>query len=237
MALIKLGGIIGGISGDLGGVNFVTSSKRTIVRQQRRPVADQSAGFLAQRSRITYLSHLWTTQTADTRAAWGTLASQQRWSDRLGLARQPTGREFFISHNSALLLCGLVPDTTTLPTPADTSTWTGISLSITGGEIASVAFLQPLFGPYAKAAVRIQTFFRPTPQLVAPLFQNVAGPLPQKWRFVKWQPGVSNAALDLYPEAGGILGPLAVGQRLAVLARWVEKSKFSSSFYTTIATR
>ena len=237
MALFRASPLIGAISGNLGPVNFVVSSTRPVVRQARRRTANQGDALTTSRARLQYLALQWTAMTVNGRAAWATLAATQRWPDRLSQMRQPTGRQFFFSHNLALLLCGQTPDTNTPPVAADTTTWTGIGMNITGSQTAHIDFLQPLFGPYAKAAVYGQTFYRPTPQIITPTLGNILGVVPQKWKFILYQPGINNAGSDLYPAAANIIGPLAVGQRLALKARWIQPGFFSSSTYTTIATR
>jgi len=237
MALIKLGPLIGGISGDVAGLNFVTSSKRIVVRPQRRRVNNDMRTLQPQRARLAYLVNLWTAQTANTRNAWQTLAAQQRVIDRIGQARNPTGRQFFLSHNLRLLQAGLTLNTTTVPTPTTATTWTGQGLSIPNGLSALYTPINPLFGPYVDCSIYAQTFFRPTPQ-IPDTFSSEPTKLPNKWVFVKHHPSsLGNTALELFPQLGNILGPIAVGQRVALFARWCKSGNFSTSSHTSINTR
>lgn len=236
MALFKPGTIVSGISGTIGGVNFAINAQRAIVRKARRRVASYSARQLQRRAAFKTVIDAWRGLTTAQRNAWATLAEQQRWKDRLGQARQPSGREFFISHNIELALAGQTLDTTSAPVALNTSFWTGGALTFAGAASATYQAINPLFGPYPYLNLYIQTFFRPTPQWADTLFGDVAGVLPDKWLFCKYYNGVANGP-NLYPEAAAIVGDIQTGQRLAVLAKYVQPGYFSTNHHTTLKTR
>lgn len=237
MALIRPGPLISAITGTIGGVNFATSSQRPIARRARRRVQDQPTAILNSRARLQYLTRLWTRQTANTRAGWATLAATLRWSDPLGQARAPTARALFISHNLSLMLCSLTPDTTTIPYVAPTAGWTNLTLTIPGQNSALFQTTVSAPGTAVKLAIYAQTFYRPTPSLTQTSPGNVAGRLPRRWRFIKYNSWTTATDYDLYPEALPILGDIATGQRIAILGRFVGSGVIFTQARTAIATR
>lgn len=236
MALIKPGAIVSAISGTIGGVNFAVNSQRAIARKARRRVVVYTQRQLQRRAAFKTVIDAWRSLTAAQRAAWATLAEQQRWKDRLGQARQPSGREFFISHNIELALADQTLDTTAAPVALNASFWTGGALTFASSTSATYQAINPLFGPYPYLNLYIQTFFRPTPQWADTLFGDVDGVLPNKWVFCKYYNGLSNG-INLFPEAGTIVGEIQSGQRLAVLAKYVQPGYFSTTHHTTLKTR
>jgi len=237
MPLIRLSPLIGAITGTVGSINFVTNSKRPYVRLAARAHNRISDRQLTTRALIAYVSQQWNVQTTMTKNAWNTLAATQRWKDALGQARTPTGRQFFMSHNLALARCGQTLDKATVPVAYDASAWFGQAFSISGAQATTYTPINPLFGPYVAAALYAQTFFAPNPSIPDTLSGEAAA-LPNKWKFIKYRPSsLFNLDIDLYPEAGPILGSLKTGQRVAVLARWVNPTQFSSATHTSIATR
>lgn len=115
MALFRPGPAIGGISGNLGGANFVISAQRPIVRQRqtRRPPTSQAASL--QQARVQSVTVAWAALSSANVKAWNTLAASLRWPDRIGQGRQPTGRQVFFHVNLVRALASLALITT--PTP------------------------------------------------------------------------------------------------------------------------
>jgi hypothetical protein len=233
MALIKLGPLIGGISGNVSGLNFVASSTRPIVRKQRARVNVDHPTFTKNSARMQYLVNLWTTQTAATRAAWRTLAATVRYTDRIGQARQPTGRQFFLSHNLALMTAGLVPDTTVLPLAEAPFRWTASFLTTTGRtDVRWAVSFSGLPQDYY-VSIFVQTFYRPTPQLApATSGANISG-APNNWRWAQWTNLPGGTETQIWPAYEDVLGKFQPGQRLAVLAKWVRKGYFVTKSRTT----
>lgn len=144
MALFRPGPLIGAISGNVDGVNFATSSQRPIVRRRRRRPNDAQSNLTTSQANLQRLADAWAAASAAQRNQWNTLAATQRWKDRVGQARQPTGRELHASWNLSRMLCGLAIETATVP------------LYGTAPDVFSLADAMPSPGH-----ISVQCFFTP----------------------------------------------------------------------------
>ena len=99
MAIVRLGPIVGGISGALGGVVFV-NSKRSLVARRPPTTRRKSSPFLARsRSRMAQLRNHWHTLTTNQQTRWSSAASQIESTNALGLSSPISGFEYFIKTN------------------------------------------------------------------------------------------------------------------------------------------
>jgi len=237
MALIKLGPILGGISGTIGSINFASSSKQIIARPARRPTNTTASTLQISRARLAYANQLWTAQTAATKAAYSTLAATLRRPDALAQTRAPTGREFFLEYTLGLLAASLTPVPANVPTPTNARYWTNLTLTISGAETANFTVTTSPALLVVPLLLYAQTFYRPTPQLTQTTGENVTGYLPRKWKIIKFVTALDGTAQNLYPQALPILGQIQPGQRIALLARFITVGSYSTATRTAIATR
>lgn len=150
--------MIGGISGNLGGVNFASSTKRPIVRQLRRRPAQNS---FAQAEPQTFLKQVikqWNDLSTANKNKWNTIAADQRWTDRLAQARQPTGREAFIYMGLFWARIAGFTSTFKAPTLGTAPPVSGLSLSTTGGTTITLNYTLPATG-----AANVYVFFYARP--------------------------------------------------------------------------
>lgn len=96
MALISPSPIVSTISGALGGTTFRRGRGSIVACHRPRKVATRSARAVAARARFQWAVARWQALSVDTRAAWGRLAQGLQFTDRLGAARQLSGRALFL---------------------------------------------------------------------------------------------------------------------------------------------
>ena len=168
MALIRTGPGVSAISGDLGGINFVVAGQRQVARQKQRKSAGTGSvrgNFLGNkvssteeaRANLKKVTDAWLSLTTNQRNLWNTIAATERWPDRLGQARAPSGREAFISQSlywrqsSSYALTSDAPSEGTAPAPYDLSFATsgGTLMNLTMFKLATTA-AQPSWYVYAK---------------------------------------------------------------------------------------
>ena len=99
MAIVRLGPIVAGISGALGGVVFV-NSKRSLVARRPPTTRRKSSPFLARsRSRMALLQNHWSTLTTAEQTRWTTAATQIQSTNAIGLTSPISGFEYYIKTN------------------------------------------------------------------------------------------------------------------------------------------
>lgn len=107
MALLKLGPLVAGVSGKIGGTVFARNRGGSYARAHTVPINPATARQNFVRSNLADLAQLWTTTlTAAQRAAWELYASNVSINNRLGEARNLTGQNMYIRANTLLLDCG-----------------------------------------------------------------------------------------------------------------------------------
>lgn len=229
MALFKPGAIIGAISGNLGGANFVASTSRPVVRAARRRVNTDQVANLSIRAYIKHLGVLWMGLTANQRNAWNTLASNIRWKDRLAQARTPSGREFFFSHNLPLLQAGITPDTTTTPLPLDASYVGNVDLNWAGTDPqASVALAVP--GQSVGMAFYAQLFYRDISPYLTSSSQLDQIPVRTQLRFIKAFTVTYGTYTTLAPNWFNVLGASRLDQIFIIAGRIAQAGYYSPYF-------
>jgi hypothetical protein len=96
MAIMRRG-IIGDISGRLGGIEIALNRGRSIVKPAKQGRPKQTAKSYDAHTYHTDAIHHWNNLTDAQKLAWRNAALQRPKPDRLGIPRTPTGRELFLS--------------------------------------------------------------------------------------------------------------------------------------------
>lgn len=96
MALISPSPIVSTISGALGGTTFRRGRGSIVACHRPRKVTTRSSRAIAARARFQWAVARWRALSSDTRNAWGRLAQGLQYTDRLGAARQLSGRALFL---------------------------------------------------------------------------------------------------------------------------------------------
>lgn len=115
MAIIRMGPIVGGISGKLGSLVFKGGPRGQVV--QSAPNMVQKGSIFKQYADpyMGYATAMWNYQDELTRMAWETVARQQFRSDRLGVRKAWGGRELFMRQ---LLIARVLGPLAAYPPPA-----------------------------------------------------------------------------------------------------------------------
>lgn len=96
MALVSPSPIVSTISGALGGSVFRRGRGSIVACHRTRNNVSRGARALAARARFAWAIRAWALLSPTTRAAWDTMARQIQSKDRLGAARQISGRSLFL---------------------------------------------------------------------------------------------------------------------------------------------
>lgn len=102
MALIKLGGLVIGISGSIAGNTFARNRSGAYVRARTTPINPNTALQQAVRAALAFLTDRWAqTLTAGQRTAWNLYASSVTMKNKLGESILLTGFNHYIRSNAA----------------------------------------------------------------------------------------------------------------------------------------
>jgi hypothetical protein len=142
MALIKLGPMVGGISGSIAATTFARNRAGWYARARTKPVIPISLRRDAVQQRLTQVVENWhKLLNTNARTAWNNKALQQVFQNKLGEAYVPTSINLFVRSNTKLLESGqsavtIPPATPLAPVFAPTLAWTtlvGIQITAIGG--------------------------------------------------------------------------------------------------------
>lgn len=207
MAKFRPSPLIGAISGDLGGANFVAAAGAPVVRQRRTHVPAATNPRIAAGARLKRINDNWRAFTDAQRDQWNTLAATLRTTNQLGLAYPRTGKALYTEH----LLYGMQAGVTQIPVfPVAQPHDKILSLQINIGGAQNV-ILTPVGSSYI-ASLGCLCY-------ASWLYSNFARKSPPIWRFVKQINFGKPPSPNLYPEALNIFGEVRVGQTIAVLVR------------------
>lgn len=151
MAIFRPGSIVGAISGNVGGVNFVAGKGAPIARQRIRRTKNNSPALAHSRANLARLRTQWRAITEEQRNAWRQAALIYPHRNRLGLATQLSGIALYIKANmERSAIPGLpfqfqedeVPDLTT-SAPLQASS---LAISISGDY--TILISEPISTPY-----------------------------------------------------------------------------------------
>jgi hypothetical protein len=145
MALIKLGPMVGGISGSIAATTFARNRAGYYARARTKPKIPVSIKRDAVQDRLTAVIDYWKkTFTTAQRLLWTQKAQQAVLTNKVGDAYVPTGLNLFVRANTQLLatnqaLVTVPPLTPIAPILAPVLGWTTlVGISITGiGEFDS----------------------------------------------------------------------------------------------------
>jgi len=141
MALLKLGPVVAGVSGSIGGTVFARNRAGAYARARTKPIIPVSARRDVVQARLTSLVSWWhDTLTPAQRALWDAKGAASTLLNRLGESYTPTGMNLYIRSNALLHLAGTALVTTPpvnihAPALAPVLAWTtavGIQISSIG---------------------------------------------------------------------------------------------------------
>lgn len=98
MAIFETGVLVGSISGNVGGANFVNTSGSSVVRKTRRPspAGKNSAGDAS--VVLVKFAHKWATLSELEQSAWNQYALNRPRTNRLGVSRPLNGYQSYLSY-------------------------------------------------------------------------------------------------------------------------------------------
>jgi len=139
MALIKLGPMVGGISGSIAAITFARNRAGYYARARTKPKIPVSPKRDAVQARLTDVIDYWKkTLTTPARLLWTQKGAQQVFTNKVGEAYVPTGLNLFVRANTQLLatsqsIVTVPPVTPIAPILAPVLGWTTlVGISITG---------------------------------------------------------------------------------------------------------
>ena len=106
MAKIRSGGLVGQISGSIGGNTFTRGPAGQVLRTRRVPTRLSGDRHLSPRAALSSLSTRWQTLPDDARAAWQNYADQHPVADVFGEKRALSGAQVFVKLNSRIMATG-----------------------------------------------------------------------------------------------------------------------------------
>lgn len=148
MALIKLGSVVAGIRGALGGVVYARNRGGNFARNNTYPVDPSTAAQVTARARLASLQTEWQQElTTAQRTTWNDLADATTFVNALGEEYKPTGLNLYIRTNVQQLIAEQSINTTapavaSVALPALTlshTTGTGIEITAYSGGTVGVA--------------------------------------------------------------------------------------------------
>lgn len=228
MAIVRTGGIVQSVSGQLGPNIFARHGGGTTLGRRPPPKppyryamgAPYSAAYPANpdpRACFANAVRAWADLSSYARAQWRQIATYQYTTDRLGRTRQMSGRELYVQHNFYKLIAR--QGTTTSPPSVARSpgrSLTGVALRITG--TTPYMLLQYTPSPsqsssYGVAFARLQWW----PRAVAP-------PIWYPWRLL---PASLTALADTahFFRTDDYFGPMLAGSVGRYTVRWLDDDR------------
>lgn len=106
MALVRLGTIVDGISGTLGGVVFRNTRHGVVAAKCGRRLARTSPRSIARAAKFVQAANGWKALDSDVRITWGQMAKKLRVINPLGVEKRLTGRDLYMRHATLWLMTG-----------------------------------------------------------------------------------------------------------------------------------
>lgn len=222
MAIFRPGPLVSAVSGDIGGINFVSSSHGHYIRRKATVCNRDTERQLYRRTAINFYATVWRAMNATQRSAWVTAAWYLLWPNRLGIHRRITPWQSFLKWNLPLY-----PGGTTVP-----STFGGIikSLAPTSFTVALPVngIWEGTLAPTAGSPVKTVLIecSRPHRNTVAPFYRN--------W-FSLPESSVAAEDFTIYntADADPRLSTADVGEVLAFRMRWLRRTSEVEAFPST----
>ncbi|MBA7656718.1 hypothetical protein ES703_64645 [subsurface metagenome] len=142
MAIFMPGPLVAGISGNLGGMNFVQGRNGPFVRRGLTRTVKKTERQLGRRARFDQVVKGWVEWGPEVRESWRAAARDIRFVNRLGLPRAISGFQLFVKLNlarRALDIVWPIPPEVLLRNPAPYN----VVLTASAAGAVSVAWDQP----------------------------------------------------------------------------------------------
>jgi hypothetical protein len=97
MAIVRMGSVVGGISGRVGGVVFAGGRAGAVAKAAGRRVGGQTTRAMAAQSVPSAVAGAWNALTDAQRASWRTAAASLQRTNRLGMGRQISGWQLYFA--------------------------------------------------------------------------------------------------------------------------------------------
>lgn len=156
MAIFRTGGVVGAVSGKLGGSVFARAGGSAVVRSRPQRTKIQQAGDYGERKALARCNAVWAASSAEVRSSWAAYARATTFPNRLGEARNITGRALFLKW--AMSVAEGNPSVDTGP-PISGQLWAPQFFQVyylEGGPVAVTAWGSPL----GNASLKEQLFFQ-----------------------------------------------------------------------------
>lgn len=98
MAIMKNSPLVGGISGNVGGVNFVNAQGGQVIRPAKLARHSLSEAQQRQQSRLSQAVSAWHRLQPEVRRMWRQFAEQWKRRNRLGIGAPITGYNLYLKH-------------------------------------------------------------------------------------------------------------------------------------------
>lgn len=106
MAKTLLGGVVGQISGSVGGMTYSRNRYGTYIRRRAHPTVSESGYAMAAKGRLGTISRVWGTLTDSERAAWYTWSANNPVTDKMGQKQVLAGNAAYMMLNGRLSSAG-----------------------------------------------------------------------------------------------------------------------------------
>lgn len=145
MALVRPGGLLGGISGRVGNIVGARNAAGDYIRAGTVPTTSTTSYALAQKARFAQASQAWQSLTDAQRQAWNEWAPQQTALNRIGQTITQKGSVMYTGIYARMAGAGLTPITAPpiVPAPAPISI-SSFSADIGAGDFEIVFATSPL---------------------------------------------------------------------------------------------
>lgn len=205
MAIFTPGALIGAISGNLAGVNFVQAKHGAVLRKRQAGVHHATKAQLKQRTLFRTAQNAWNDLTEEERRAWRKAAPAFPVRNRLGHPSPYSGFQYFHHVKLLTLFHFALPFTTPPPLPRP-SPYVSLELTFTAGgtyDVDVVAADEPSSPMFVLFASR-------------PMTQKPITTFPF-WRWIKSQL-IPVFPINVQPDFDAILGPPGQGETIGVRA-------------------
>lgn len=164
MAIFKASAIVGGISGNIGGANFVNARGSAVIRKAKSRTGTRTTAQMKQSAELQWNIQRWNAFTDDEKLLWNLAANQQTFPNRLGEQRYISGYQFFLKSQSSFYL-----DTPPALLPNQPQVDITFTSSVAGGLDVDIASDGPATFSYSRirgmllyrsTAIKSTNFFR-----------------------------------------------------------------------------
>lgn len=209
MAKIRPGGLVGQISGSIGGDTFSRNKGGPYVRNRAIPVTSTTDAAMAAKNRLALASQQWQALQPSERLAWETWAQQRTITDRLGEQIQLSGHQSFVTTRTRQELSGdpLIDLPPVLPPP------TGLTeLSVDATFAAETLAVDVTFAPELSVNTRLWIWAAATASAGVNYVQNLL-------RLVAVTDANESSPYDVGPEMLARLGDIELDYTVHVQAQ------------------